>query len=211
VVGPGGETTGKAISLDHALQLEGHTVWSIDVEGVRDPASANGKYVEASGPISYRQGPARPFWPVLEIRDLKTLQIDGRAEKEKELVQKKVTLTIEPAVFAWTNLAGEPQPSPKVTYSLRNDSRTTLHLTFSTPEQVSFVVRDTTTKKDLWKNPKFDYAVVKEVILQTGETFSRAINLPREAAPNPGTYIMDVGLCDYEEFDLTTRFEVGIS
>jgi hypothetical protein len=211
VAGPGGEATGKAISLDRALQLEGHTVWSLDVDGVKDPASTKRTYVEASGPISYRKGTARPFWPVLEVAELRALEIDGRASKEKELVQKVVTLTIEPAVFTWTNLAGQPQPSPKVTYSVTNTSRTTLDLTFHTTEQVSFVVRDATTKQDLWKNPKCSGDVVTHLKLQTGETFTRTIDLPREAAPNPGTYIMDVSLSGQDQFDLTTRFVVGIS
>lgn len=210
VAGPGGETTGKAISLDHALQLEGHTVWSLDVDGVKDPALAKGTYVEASGPISYRKGPARPFWPVLEVRDLKTLQLDGRA-KSTQLVQKDLNLTIKPAVFPWTNLAGEPLPSPRVTYSVRNTSKTTMELTFSTTEQVSFVVRDATTKKDLWKHPKFNGNVVTHLVLQTDEIFRQIIDLPREAAPDPGIYIMDVSLCGHDEFDLTTRFDVAIS
>lgn len=211
VAGPGGETTGKAISLDHALQLEGHTVWSLDVDGVKDPASTKGTYVEVSGPISYRKGTERPFWPVLEVGELRTLKMDGRASKKKELVQKVVTLTIEPAVFTWTNLAGQPQPSPKVTYSLTNTSRTDLDLTFTTTEQVSFVVRDATTKKDLWKHPKFSGDVVTHLKLRTDETFTQTIDLPKEAAPNPGTYIMDVCLSGQDEFDLTTRFEVAIS
>ena len=104
VLGPGGETTGKAISLDHPLLLEGNTVGSIEVEGVKEPA-AFGKYVEAVGSISYRKGVERPFWPVLEISELKPLKLDGRAKKS--LTQREVTLTVQPSVFTWTNIAGQ--------------------------------------------------------------------------------------------------------
>lgn len=208
VLGPGGETTGKAISLDHPLNLEKNIVWSIEVDGVKDPA-AFGKYVQAEGSITYRKGVERPFWPVLDISELKLLKIDGRAKKS--LAQIEVILTVQPPVFTWTNIAGLPEPSPKITYSVHNGSRSDLNLTFPTTAQVCFVVRDAATKKELWKHPEISGNMVTHLKIDPGKTFSETIELPKEAAPHPGIYVMDVSFCSHDEFDLTTRFEVAVS
>jgi len=209
VVGPGGETTGFAVLLDAPIKIDGAEVNQLEIDSDKSPNFVD-KYVQASGTIVYYTGVAIPRRPVLKVSDLQEARADGKAQAN--LVQKTVSISIQPAVIVWKTITGQSSGvQPKLTFSVKNDSKTDLVFDFRTSAQICFSTRDANTRKDLWRYPDVSSDVVSKVTVKTGETFSKSTTLPEKGAPTPGTYILKGTICGYDDYQLTAQFVVGAS
>jgi len=210
-IGVGSDTTGVGILLDGPIRIDDASVNLLEI-----PASTPevdkllSKYVEATGTIVYRTGVERGKWPVLQVNNMKELQPDGKAERD--LGQRLVSLSLEPAEIVWKNIAGQSsEVQPKLTFSIMNNSRSDLVLQLKTVPRVCFATRNVETREDVWHYPEHLSDLAKNVVVKPGETFSESIVLPEKAAPSPGTYIVKGAICGNEEYQLTSQFVVGAS
>lgn len=74
VVGIGGETTGWAVRLDSATNVNGKSIESIEISGsTKLFLKLEGKHVKASGTIAVRHGVERGDWPVLQVTALEEI------------------------------------------------------------------------------------------------------------------------------------------
>lgn len=70
----GGETTGWAIQLDAPRVIHGNEVRLLEVDSRPEQWQPyEGKRVEATGMIVFRQGIERGRWPVLEVESLREI------------------------------------------------------------------------------------------------------------------------------------------
>ena len=73
--GIGGESTGWAVQLDAAINVQGKPMKSIEVTGQpKEFGRLENKHVEAKGKIAFRRGIERGDWPVLEVSTLREIE-----------------------------------------------------------------------------------------------------------------------------------------
>jgi hypothetical protein len=120
-----------------------------------------------------------------------------------------VTLSVVPDRFAWRDAQGaETGVNPIALFSITNRRQTPILFMLRTNDFLCISVNagkggerwDSTTKV---ANPD-----ARRFAVQRGGVFRDALRIPVDAAPRPGRYVARVGICDVDDYDITTEFDV---
>jgi len=120
-----------------------------------------------------------------------------------------VTLAVTPTRFARPDSAGHGSGArPLVLFELTNQGDTPLHVVFPHSEVVCVRVR----LLQPGVVPDTSWAIVKQGVqwasIVMGQRYRMIFELPAGAAPLPGKYQLQAGLCPVPDYGAETRFEV---
>ena len=176
-------------------------------------ANYEDKFVQASGTL--RTGTDSTGAATAELVNPQIKERDPEGIVRRNVVlsytqRSVVTLAVTPTRFARPDSAGHGSGArPLVLFELTNQGDTPLHLVFPRSEVVCVRVR-------LLQQPGVvvdtSWAIVKTGVKQAsivmGQRYRMIFELPAGAAPVPGTYGLQAGLCPVPDYGAETRFEV---
>ena len=120
-----------------------------------------------------------------------------------------VTLSVIPDRFAWRDAAGAATGvNPMALYAITNRRQTPILFMLPTNNFLCISVSDTEHGEHWDSTTKVLNPDARRFAVQRGGIFRDAIRLPADAAPRPGRYIAHVGICDVDDYDITTEFDV---
>lgn len=164
------------------------------------------RYVAASGRIT--RSPAGDL--TLDVQNIKEVDPPGTTHRiyDRGITRHaRISLTVVPNRFAWTDSAGRPTGvNPVMLYTIKNDRSGALFVIIRTNDLACLSVQgsvsawDSTTKAPVPNYGRF--------VIQHGGEFRQAFQLPPQATPRPGRYVAHAGICEVDDYDISTEFEV---
>lgn len=163
------------------------------------------RFVEASGHLG---------------RNADTLVLDAQHMKEVDPARTahatydrgvtrhaRISLSVIPNRIAWSDSSGRSTGvNPTVLYVIKNERTAPIYIVLSTNDLICLTVQgnasawDTTTFAPVPNYHRF--------VIQHGGEFRQALQLPPDAAPRPGRYMARIGICQLDDYDVSTEFAV---
>jgi len=175
-------------------------------------ASYEDRFVQATGTLRTGTDSAGTAQAELLNPQIKERDPEGMVRRNVQLSYTQrgvVTLAVTPTHFARPDSAGHGSGArPLVLFELTNQADTPLHLQFPHSEVLCVRVR--------MRQPGVvvdtSWVIVKpgaqRASLVMGQHYRMIFELPAGAAPLPGTYGLQAGLCPAPDYGAETRFEV---
>ena len=164
------------------------------------------RYVEASGRLA-RNGTGGL---VLDVQRMKEVEPPGtsHAVYDRGMTQHaSISLSVVPNRIAWNDSAGHTTGvNPAILYVIKNERSAPIYIVLGTNDLICLTVQgptsawDTTTMAPTPNTHRF--------VIQHGGEFRQALQLPEDAAPRRGRYQARIGICQLDDYDIATEFEV---
>jgi hypothetical protein len=120
-----------------------------------------------------------------------------------------VMLSVVPDRFAWRDAAGAATGvNPIALYAITNRRQTPILFLLPTNNLLCISVTGSARGEHWDSTTRVLNPDARRFAVQRGGIFRDAIRLPVDAAPRPGRYVARVGICDVDDYDITTEFDV---
>jgi hypothetical protein len=164
------------------------------------------RYVEATGHLT-RSGTGDL---VLDVQRMKEIEPPGTSHAifDRGMTQHaRISLSVVPNRIAWNDSAGhDTGVNPFILYSILNERSAPIYIALVTNDLICLTVQgptstwDTTTTAPVPNYHRF--------VIQHGGQFRQALQVPSAAAPRPGRYVARIGICQFDDYNISTEFEV---
>lgn len=194
------------------LQVLGARTYVVPLVGKPDRWSKLlNRYIEAKGRITRLPERGDPGI-AMEVDKAKEIEPPGTAKATVDrgmTLHADVSLSIIPNRFAWHDATGgSTGVNPMVLYTIQNRRTTPIYFFLPTNNFLCVRVKsaegvslwDTTTQV-----PSPD---ARRFTLQRAGVFRDAIHFPEDAATRPGRYVVQMGICEVDDYDISAEFVV---
>jgi hypothetical protein len=171
-----------------------------------------GHYVEARGTLSMDSVPGLRPRGGLRIAAVREVDPEGTARKNVSgsfTHRASMVLWVLPHRFAWLDAAGQPTGvGPAIVYTLNNHGESDVTLEFESKDFACFSVEPRNGGAPPWTFTRRLSEPTDRQQVTLPKFVREVARLPREAAPEPGRYVVRAGLCGFTEYQLETEIEV---
>lgn len=171
-----------------------------------------GHYVEARGTLTGPAVPSSRPRGALVIAAVREVDPEGTVRKNVSgsfTHRVSAVLWVLPHRFAWLDADGRPTGvGPAIVYTLNNHSESEVKLEFESKDFVCFTVEPKNGGAPPWRFARQLHQPTDRLIVTLPKFVREVARLPREAAPDPGRYLVRAGLCGFTEYELETEIEV---
>jgi len=164
------------------------------------------RYVEAGGRLT-RTGTGGL---VLDVQRMKEVEPPGtsHATYDRGMTQHaSIALSVVPNRISWTDSAGHTTgANPAILYVIKNERSAPIYIVLGTNDLICLTVQGPTSTWDtttMAPTPNYH-----RFVIQHGGEFRQALQLPEDAAPRRGRYLARIGICQLDDYDIATEFEV---
>lgn len=169
------------------------------------------RYIEATGRISRAPEGGDPGI-VMEVAKAKEVEPPGTAKTMVDrgmTLHADVTLSVIPNRFAWHDAnGGTTGVNPMVLYTILNRRSTPIYFFLPTDKFLCVRIRSA-ERVSLWDTTtQVRSPDARRFTLQRAGVFRDAVHFPEDAAPRPGRYIVEMGICEVDDYDISAEFEV---
>jgi hypothetical protein len=120
-----------------------------------------------------------------------------------------VTLAVVPDRFAWRDAQGAATGvNPIALFGITNRRQTPILFVLPTNNFLCVSVNGIESGEHWDSITKVTNPDARRFAVQRGGIFRDALRIPVDAAPRPGRYVAHVGICDVDDYDITTEFDV---
>lgn len=195
------------------LRALGTTTYVVPVVGNADRWSRFvNRYIEATGRVSSL--PERGNPPIgMEIEKAKEVEPPGTGHATLDrgmTLHADVKLSVIPNRFSWHDANGnDTGVNPIALYTILNSRSTPIFFVLPNNDFLCITVKSAKDNVKIWDSttqvPSPD---ARRFAVQRAGIFRDQIHIPREAAPRPGRYVAQVGVCYVDDYDVSAEFEI---
>src|SRR5262245_49532934 len=166
----------------------------------------SGQFVEAAGLLARDASGALALY-ANAMRAVDPPGTSHRIYNSGYTVRVKLALSVIPNRFAWAQNGRSTGVNPTVVYTIRNTRTDPMIIVLQTDDlvcmsvqQAGITIWDSTTLAPRPNHRRF--------VFQHGGDFRELFQLPQRAAPGPGRYTLNVGICQVDDYDMRMEFVV---
>jgi hypothetical protein len=169
------------------------------------------RYVAAHGRVSRMASGGTPGigFTVDDMREREPpgtvrVSVDRGATRHSE-----ITLSVIPNRFGWHDAQGnESGVNPMLLYTITNRRETPIFFMLPSNDFLCVSVRSLADEAGWDSTTHVQNPDGRRFAVQRGGLFREAIQLPHDVATRPGHYRAHIGICAFDDFDVTAEFEV---
>src|ERR1051325_191981 len=194
------------------LQVLGVRTFVLPLVGKPDRWSRyRNEYVAARGRVAPVAGGGTPGIGI-DVEDMSARRPPRTSHRTVDhglTLHADVTLSVVPARFAWRDAErAATGVNPIALYAITNRRQTPILFLLPTNNLLCISVTGSAHGERWDSTTKVPNPDARRLAVQRGGICRDAIRLPVDAASRPGRYVARVGICDVDDYDITTEFDV---
>ena len=200
------------IVVPSSIRLLGTRTYVVPVVGKPERWSRYvNQYIEANGRVTSL--PERTSPPIgMEIDKAKQVAPPGTAHAVVDhgmTLHADVTLSVIPNTISWRDSAGAPTGvNPMLLYTIINQRTTPIYF-YLPSNRYLCVTLQTADGVRLWDSTTYVLSPdQRRFTLQRAGGFRDAIHFPEDAAARRGHYVVQMGICEVDDYDIKAEFDV---
>jgi len=169
------------------------------------------RYIEATGRLSRLPSGGVPGVG-FAVEKMQEVEPPGAAHRTFDrglTLHAKITAAVIPNRFAWSDAEGNPTGvNPTVLYTILNQRQAPIIFLLQNNDLLCLTVRNAASGGEWHHATQVPSPAAQRFVVTHAGHYRDVLQVPQDAAPTRGRYTARVGICQVDDYDITTEFEV---